>query len=332
MMRAADGRLPITVVTGFLGSGKTTLIRRLLADPRFADAAVIVNEFGQTGIDHHLFRKTEERITLLRGGCACCARRDDLVATLHDLIRRHDRGEPPPIDRLVLETTGLADPGPILHTLVADPVLSRRYRIETTIVTLDAVAGEANLRAHGEAIRQVAAADIVAITKGDLANAKHAERLRGAIAALNPAARITMAERGQIDVDELLGAATGIPAKRSSLGSETGAPSLIHGAASRVASLSLTFDTPLDWRLLGLWLTMLLHAHGERVLRVKGLLAVDATGPLLLEGVQHVVHAPRHLPSWPDADHRSRLVFIVRDLDPERIRESLATFQALAGH
>lgn len=328
MMAGSDGRIPLTVVTGFLGSGKTTLIRHLLTDPRLANSEIIVNELGEIGIDHHLFRQTDERITLLDSGCACCARRDDLVEALGDLLRRFDRGELPALDRILLETTGLADPAPILHTIVFDPLLGRRIRVDHVISTLDAVAGEQNLARFGEALRQTAAADVVVLTKTDLAP-ESAEPLRSQVTAINPTARVLMAEHGRIDTGEILesdAARSWTGATPSPLAAEEGA---LH-APGGVASLSLEFDEPLDWRMFGLWLTMLLHAHGERVLRVKGLLDVGEKGPLLVEGVQHVVHAPRHLAQWPADDRRSRIVFIVRDIEPVRIRESLHAFQALA--
>jgi G3E family GTPase len=323
-----DARLPLTIVTGFLGSGKTSLIRHLLSDPRFANAAIIVNEFGEAGIDHHLFRKTDERTTLLRDGCACCARRDDLVEALHDLIRRVDRGELPDLDRVLLETTGLADPAPILHTIVANPVLTHRYRVDRVITTLDAVAGATNLHAFAEAIRQVTAADVVVLTKHDLAPEAAAD-LRALVARLNPAAAVLSANHGQVAIDHLLHAEAQSLRDQPTIGHH-GEAAPLHGASGNVGSATMTFDEPLDWRALGLWLTMLLHCHGSRVLRVKGLLDVGEEGPLLLEGVQHVVHAPRHLPAWPDDDRRTRLVVIVRDLAPEQIRDSLEAFQRLA--
>ncbi len=324
-----DGRIPLTVVTGFLGSGKTTLIRTLLTDPAFADAAVIVNEFGEAGIDHHLFFQTDERITLLRDGCACCARRDDLAAALHALIRRRDRGELPALDAVLLETTGLADPAPILHTIVADPVLGRRYHVERVITTLDAVAGASNLDLYPEAVCQVTAADAVIITKCDLAPATASDRLASRVSSLNPSASVHVAAHGEVPLAVLL-QSHDLAAPKRPLPSPDDGATLIHRSPGGVASLSLEFTEPLDWRMLGLWLTMLLHCHGERVLRVKGLLDVGEAGPLLLEGVQHVVHAPRHLRQWPAGPHRSQLVFILRDLDPALIRTSLELFQALA--
>lgn len=328
MTSAGDGRIPLTLVTGFLGSGKTTLIRQLLRDHRFASAAIVVNELGEQGIDHHLFRQTDERITLLRGGCACCARRDDLLEALVDLIRSLDRGAPPTFDRVLLETTGLADPAPILHTIVADPLLSRRYRVEQTVVTLDAVAGRHNLISFDEALRQVAAADVVVVTKQDLAAPSALTSLSDAVTDLNPSARILVADHGRIDPAALLDNLA--PASRPAPDAFAGERPFSLHAPGGVSSLTLEFAAPLDWPMLGLWLTMLLHCHGQRVLRVKGLLDVGDAGPLLLEGVQHVVHAPRHLPAWPDDDRRSRLVFIVRDLDPAQVEASLAAFQALA--
>ena len=331
MSDQGDSRIPVTIVTGFLGSGKTTIIRHLLADPRFANAAVIVNELGEIGIDHHLFRQTNERIKLLRGGCACCARRDDLVEALLDLIRRVDRGELTLLDRVLLETTGLADPAPILHTIAADPVLSRRYRVELAVATLDAVAGEAILETHAEALRQVTAADVVVLTKCDLAAPEAAALLPGLVYQLNPAGAVIAADRGRFDPGCLLVDHFRTVDKRWNVINKGDIPRFRHGAEGTVSSLSLVYDEPLDWRMLGLWLTMLLHCHGERVLRVKGLLDVGEAGPLLLEGVQHVVHAPRHLRAWPDGDRRSRMVFIAREIDSDLIRESFETFQALPG-
>lgn len=323
-MTAPAGPIPVTVVSGFLGSGKTTLIRGLLADPRAARAALVVNEFGAAGIDHHLLRRAEERITLIRGGCACCALRDDLVDALRGLL-----DVPGGMDRVILETTGLADPGPILHTLASDPVLRHRYRRDRVVVALDALAGPSNLAAHPEAVRQLAAADIVALTKLDLAPAEREPELRGLASGINPAAAVVAADRGRIDADLVLAPAAWSRPVPSLPGIASPSP-LPHALAGEVTSATLVLDGAVDWPMLGVWLTLLLHRHGERVLRVKGLLDTGAAGPLLLEGVQHVVHQPRHLPAWPDDDHRSRLVVIARDLDLERVRISLEAFLAVS--
>jgi G3E family GTPase len=332
MMSATDGRIPLIVVTGFLGSGKTSLIRHLLADRCFSSAAVIVNEFGQIGIDHHLFLQTEERITLLRDGCACCARRDDLVVALLDLVRRRDRaeGNAAKFDLVLLETSGLADPGPILHTIMTDPILSRRYRVEMTLATVDAVSGEATIAGYAEGVRQLAAANVIVITKRDLVTAEVSARLEAVITQLNPTAAVVWADHGRLEVERICGGEGQFSSLAMKAGGTTKASVPVHGLSGQVASIALIFEQPLNWPAFGLWLTMLLHRHGERVLRVKGLLDVGSAGPLLVEGVQHVVHAPRHLPAWPDADCRSRLVIIARELDFDLIRESLAAFQGLA--
>lgn len=341
---ARDGQIPIIVISGFLGSGKTTLLRNLLHDPLAGEIAVIVNEFGEVGIDHHLARKTESRTTLLRNGCVCCSMRDDLAEALRDLLSQRDRGGIPRLDRVVIETTGLADPAPILQTVVADPVLRNHYRVARVVATIDAVGGLANIETYGEALRQVAAADSVVVTKQDLAAAENAAALKARIWAINPAATIVDAAFGRIDFTPLLAdAADQSAAEMTRLGrisSSTdgnaelpggSSPAAMHATEGRVESRCFIFHDSLNWQMFGIWLTMLLHQYGDRILRMKGLLNIgDADGPLLLEGVQHVIHAPRHLREWPDEDRTSRIVFIARDLDLDRVQSSLATFQRLA--
>ena len=327
------GAIPVVLVSGFLGSGKTSLIRGLLADSRASDSALIVNEFGEVGIDHHLFRKTDESIALIRDGCVCCSLRDDLSDAMRDLLDKRDRADIPPFNRLVIETTGLADPGPILHTVVSDPVLRNRFRMNRVLTTLDAVSGLSNLAAYGEAMRQVAAADLVVLTKLDLAPPESVVALRHALKELNPIAQVTEAHHGRFDLDLLLsesGARSiGAPSPFPTLGVDRSA--VLHTSAGSIVSHTLIFDTPLNWQMFGIWLTMLLGQHGARVLRMKGLLNVGVQrGPLLLEGVQHVMHAPRHLQEWPDENRQSRLVFIVRDLDVDLLRDSLLAFQEAA--
>ena len=331
-MNDPGGAIPVVVVTGFLGSGKTTLIRGLLADPRAAAAALIVNEFGEVGIDHHLFRKTDDRITLLRDGCICCTLRDDLADAMRDLLDARDRGDITPFDRVVIETTGLADPAPILHTIVSDPLLRHRFRVDRVVTALDAVSGLSNLETFGEAMRQVAIADIVVLTKLDLALPETIATLRETVAGLNPMAQMAVAHHGRFDLDLVLAESERISsADASRLTAHAAHTHAMQHTSGTVSSYTMTFDSALDWQMFGIWLTMLLHRHGERVLRVKGLLDVGAErGPLLLEGVQHVMHAPRHLQAWPDADRRSRLVFIVRGLDPALLRDSLLAFQEAA--
>lgn len=337
------GPIPILIVSGFLGSGKTTLLRNLLLDPEAGEIAVIVNEFGEVGIDHHLVRKTDVRTTLLRNGCVCCSMRDDLSESLRHLLSQRERGTIPRFDRVVIETTGLADPAPILHTIVAEPVLRNHFRVARVITTIDAVAGGSNLESYGEAVRQVAAADHVIVTKIDLATPEATAELKATLQSLNPAATIVDASFGSIDFAPLLAPESHRGGGLDRLGGvsfetsgdpafpETMVPSAVHAMSGRVTSRCLVFERPLNWQMFGIWLTMLLHRHGDRVLRLKGLLNVGAErGPLLVEGVQHVIHVPRHLREWPDADRRSRIVFIARDLDLAQVEVSLDAFQDLA--
>jgi G3E family GTPase len=333
----ANGRgpTPIIVVSGFLGSGKTTLLRNLLTDPGAGETAVIVNEFGEVGIDHHLVRKTDARTTLLHNGCVCCSMRDDLAEALRGLLSQRERGAIPRFGRVVIETTGLADPAPILQTVASDPVIRNHYRVSRVVATVDAPGGGANLETYGEAVRQVAAADLVVVTKQDLTSAAAAADLKARLRAMNPTAAIADAAFGRIEFETLFAddrmdaGHVGIPGKLAA--ADRAAPASLHTTPDRVSSRCLVFEEPLNWPMFGIWLTMLLHSHGERVLRMKGLLNVgEEKGPLLLEGVQHVMHAPRHLREWPDEDRRSRIVFIARDLDLDQVDASLRVFQDAA--
>jgi G3E family GTPase len=305
------------------------------------------------------------RTTLLRNGCICCSMRDDLSEALRHLLSQRERGTIPHFGRVVIETTGLADPAPILHTIVAEPVVRNHFRTERVGTTIDAVNGASNLNSYGEALRQVAAADHVIVTKQDLAAPEATAELKAKLRSINPAATVVDASFGSIDFAPLLAgesqrgegldrlgggdagdagvAPTGAGFPRVApdssahslddglASSDMSAPAVVHGMSGRVASRCLVFDRPLNWQMFGIWLTMLLHRHGDRVLRLKGLLNVGAErGPLLVEGVQHVIHVPRHLRQWPDGDRRSRIVFIARDLDLTQVEASLEAFQDLA--
>ncbi len=310
----ADGKLPVALVTGFLGSGKTTLISRLLAHPGMGETAVIVNELGEIGIDHHLLRRVDERTVLLQSGCLCCTLRGDLTDELRDLLGRRDRGEIPPFRRVVVETTGLADPAPVVYTLLAEPVVKHHYELETVVTTVDAQHG----LEHEESLRQVAAADTLVVTKTDLAPASAvSERL----ARLNPAARVVETSFGDTSPEVVLAPAAHPRVAEVSDGGH------VHG---NVGAVTVVLDATVDWTAFGIWLTMLLQARGSEIYRVKGLLDVGASGPVLVNGVQHVVHPPVHLDAWPDADRRSRLVFIGEGLDHDRLRRSLTAFSAVA--
>jgi G3E family GTPase len=314
---------PVTLLTGFLGSGKTTLLRRLLADPALGDTAVIINELGEVGIDHLLVERLDDQMVLLKSGCVCCTVRGELASAIRDLHSRRERGTIPPFRRLVIESTGLADPFPVLSTLKADPVLRHHFRAAGVVTTVDAVNGMLQLDRHIESVRQVAIADVIVLTKTDLADAPDTARLVAQLGAMNPAAPLLSAAEA-LDAAVLLqsGGGGGFKAIEE--------PAMGMATHRGVSAFSIIVDEPLDWTAFGIWLTMLLNRHGEHILRVKGILALAGEArPVVVHGVQHLVHAPTHLGHWPSEDHRSRLVFIVEGIEPDLIRRSFAVFNRL---
>jgi G3E family GTPase len=335
-------RIPITLITGFLGSGKTTLLRELLTDPALGETVVLVNELGEIALDHHLLSRIDERTVVLASGCVCCTIRADLADELRDLEVRRAKGEIPSYERVAIETTGLADPAPILSTLLTDPMLEANFRIDGVVTTVDAVNGVAQLRDQPEAAKQAAVADRLLITKTDLVDPEQLAELSRRLARVNPGAQQIEVRHGQIAASEVIGVAArdAAMALREALHfsaavaahDETGH---VHDASAhdhRIRAFALRFEQPLDWTMFGIWLSMLLAARGEDVLRVKGLLnAEGSAGPVVINGVQHVIHPPVHLPEWPDDDHSSRLVLIVREIAADAVERSLLAFQALAG-
>jgi G3E family GTPase len=339
--RAKTAKRPITIVTGFLGSGKTTLLSKVLSAPSMANTAVFVNEFGEVGLDHHLLVRADEKTVLLEHGCVCCTTREDLVGALLELLDDEDKGRIPPLDRVVVETTGLADPAPILFTVFSHPVLQHHYNVDRVLSTVDAVNGELHLDRNPESTRQVAAADVIVLTKTDIAKTDAIHTLRPRLRSINPSALVIEAPLGEVDPEELFS-----PAANWSPTSSHGGPDLAaNGSApapetpdagdarhvSHTHSTALMFDGPVDWTAFGTWFSMLLHARGEDVLRVKGLVDVGEAGPVLLNGVQHVVHPPEHLGEWPDDDRRSRIVFITRGVRSEELTASLEAFRGIVG-
>jgi G3E family GTPase len=316
---STGARIPVLVVGGFLGSGKTSLLRHLLAGA--SDTAVIVNEFGAVGLDHQLLRACEERVELLGGGCACCTRRADLVRALRDLLDAHDRGTVK-LSRVVIETSGLADPAPIVFTITNDPMLRHHFEVERLVVTVDAVNWSEQLAMHAEARKQVLVADELVITKIDLVESETAETIAGSLRALNPAASLRTALHG------VLGPEPAETRPRVRAPRSEAADTLAH--TDDVSSLSLQPDGPVDWLGFAIWLSMLLHARGQDVLRVKGLVELDAGTLVSVNGVQHVVHRPEHLDRNSIPDLTPGIVFITRGIEIERLRESLSAFQRLA--
>jgi G3E family GTPase len=335
-------RTPVTLITGFLGSGKTTLLRELLADPALGETVVLVNELGEIALDHHLLSRIDERTVVLASGCVCCTIRADLADELRDLEVRRARGEIPAYERVAIETTGLADPAPILSTLLTDPMLEANFRIDGLVTTVDAVNGIAQLRDQPEASKQAAVADRLLLTKTDLAEPAQVAELSRRLARLNPGAAQIEVRHGRIAAADVIGLAVRDEAgalrealRFSAAVSSHDDSDHVHDASAhdhRIRAFALRFEQPLDWTMFGIWLSMLLAAHGEDVLRVKGLLnAAGSDGPVVVNGVQHVIHPPVHLPAWPDADRSSRLVLIARGLAAGEIERSLLAFQQLAG-
>ncbi len=338
--------IPVCVLTGFLGSGKTTLLQKLLDSPDLGDTAVLINEFGEVGLDHMLLEQVDEDIVMLESGCVCCTIRGDLGVAIRDLLARRDAGAIPHFRRLMIETTGLADPVPILYTLMTEPGVNGRCRLSCVITTADAVNGELHLARQPESAKQAAVADRLVITKTDIAEPAEIERLEARLARLNPSATILHAPFVEFDAEALLAGSAYDPRAKGAdvrqwLDDEAYGDAHDHGHGlaldvnrhdEHINAFCLIFDEPIDWTAFGVWLTMLLHRRGEDVLRVKGLLNIDEAmpGPVVVHGVQHVIHPPAHLDAWPDEDHRSRIVFITRDIPREAIRDSLEAFNALA--
>lgn len=338
-MTAYGSLIPINVITGFLGSGKTTLLARLLKTPSLQNTAVLINEFGEVGLDHHLIEHAEESTLLLENGCLCCAIRDDLQGSLRDLFSRRDRGEIPPFQRVVIETSGLADPTPIAYTVLAEPVLQHHFRLGNIVTVVDAINGAAQLERHPESVKQAAVADRLVLTKTSIAHNGGLPLLRQALRRINAAAPMIDLDASPLDPDSLLTRdlhdGTGKHRETadwlvgfSDAGDVHDTPQ--HDHSNSVTSFCLWFDGALDWTAFGVWMSMLLNRHGDRVLRIKGMLnVIGVADPVLVNGVQHIVHPPTHMNGWPDADQRSRLIFIVQGLDQRRIEESLATFNGL---
>jgi G3E family GTPase len=348
-----SGPIPVHVLTGFLGSGKTTLLRHVLTSPGFSDCAVLINEFGEIGLDHHLIADVRGDAVLMRSGCICCTIRGDLAESIRDLYARRDRGEIA-FSRVILETTGLADPIPILATIMHEPQIRHHFRLGNVIATVDAVNGTAQLDAQPEALRQAAAADRIVITKADLADPAEIDLLEARLARLNPMARRSRSAASRFATGSTaLGPmrANALPAadlliSQDAFAAESRATEIAGWAAAGgerehhvhaevagrhdgIRAFTIAFGGDVDWNVFAVWFTLLLHAHGADVLRVKGLLRVTgAPGPVVVNAVQHLVHPPFHLQAWPQDWRDSRLVFIVRDLVQAEIERSFTAFHA----
>ena len=331
------GRIPVSIVTGFLGSGKTTLINKLLKRADMNRVAVIVNEFGEESIDNDLVQVSSEQMMLLNNGCLCCVLRGDLQETLRDLFVKRRTGEIIDFDRVVVETTGLADPAPVMQTLMTDTMLQSYYRLDCVVTLVDAVNGAGQLDTMPEPKKQTALADRLVITKSDLAEEADVAALEARLREMNPRAPMKRAINGEIDLPFLIN--VGLTSARSRLeeverwmgAEEHDEHGHVHRHDESVSSFSLRYEQPFTWSAFSQCMEVLTALRGPDLLRVKGLVNVEGhKGPLIVQGVQHLFHPPVELAEWPSADRETRLVFITRGIQRAMVENLFAAIISVA--
>lgn len=355
--------IPVTLLTGFLGSGKTTLLNNLVRQPELADALVIINEFGEMPLDHALVAHSTENLVLeMSSGCLCCTIRGDLVKTLQDITWRFSREGRRQFRRVLIETTGLADPAPIIHTLMTNPLIATRYRLDGIVTTLDLATGMHSLDHHVEAVKQAAMADCLLLTKADLASTEQHAALLRRLDAINPAAPRWTVSNGEVEATKLLDLglfsiqgktpdverwlreeAYATPRLHIHRPTDHGHAMVRHGSLhtdpshhqhdvnrhdDHIRAFCFSTDTPIPEEVLAAWLEVLMSLAGSNILRVKGILNIAGNEqPVVIHGVQHIFHPPTKLPAWPNEDRRSRLVFITQDVEREAIEKTFHAFR-----
>jgi G3E family GTPase len=320
-----QARLPVALLSGFLGSGKTTLINALLRDPAMANTAVAVNEFGAEPLDHELIDHGADKTVVLANGCLCCNLSGDMEDAVMRLFSRRSDGAVPRFERLIIEPSGLSDPAPIAQAILRNPVMSRSLRLAAIVTAVDAVFAESQWAKHPQTRKPVALADRIVLTKTDMVPAETVDRLRGQLRAMNPVAPVLIAEHGRIAAAALFPSDFLNAAEPGAARSALFADAADDGHLDRIASVSLLADRPLHWPAFDGWLRGIRLAHAESLLRVKGLLDIDgALGPVVVQGVQHVMNAPVVMDAWPSARRQSRLVLIADDATVATARQSWA--------
>jgi G3E family GTPase len=324
LKHARGARIPVAIVTGFLGAGKTTLIRRFLATAQGAGTAIIVNEFGSVGIDNALLRGSTDNVTLLGNGCLCCNTRSDLQIALRGLVAEREQGRVPQFRRILIETSGLADPGPILQTFATDRALGSEFHVEVLLTVVDAVTGLGTLEWSAEARKQVILADRLVVSKSDLAAAQSVKLLVERLRLLNPRAVIDTIVEGDLDPCWLIEAQAGGPIKRAGFVAES-------EHSDGIASFVMINEAPITWDAFGRSMETLIALRGPDLLRVKGFLNVEGCrGPVVVQVVQHLAHPPVELAVWPDGDQTTRIVFITRGIPELHVRNLLTAVSALS--
>lgn len=344
-MPQAESQIPVFIITGFLGSGKTTLLNHLVNHDDMGETAVIINEFGEVGLDHLLVDSAFEDTVLMQSGCICCSIRGDLVDTLNDLLHRVTIGELPKFNRVVIETTGLADPAPVMQSVMSDPACKKNFRLGGVVSTVDAVNGINQLDEYGEPVKQAAVAERIVMTKTDIGSENEIGTLTGRLRDINPASPIFKVVMGEIHPDKLFDTEVYDPTTKIGdvqkwLNEGSYDQDDNHGHShdhvdvnrhnSEIRAFCLVYDKPIHWDAFKIWLESIISLRGNDLLRIKGIVNVEGSDtPVVVHGVQHVLHPPTKLNAWPDGDHTTRVVFITRNLELNDLEAALDTVNSV---